>query len=390
MSKHSPFAALSGFLAVALVAVIGLAVAGVFDSGDGGSGSSAASSTPLTSTGTQAPAAPLPRNASVADIYSKVSPGVVQVESRTGGSNPLTGGGGGGTGSGFVIDDQGRVVTNDHVVDGATSVTVRFGEKEDPIPAKVLGADPSSDVALLKIDPGKVKGGIKPVTLGDSSKLRVGEPTVAIGSPFGLDGSLTTGVVSALDRTVKSPNGFGIDGVIQTDAAINPGNSGGPLLDGQGRVIGVNAQIATNGADSNSGVGFAIPVNTVKQVVPSLERSGSIKRAFLGVSTADVTPDVAKQLGLTVQNGALVGSVVNGGPADKAGIRAAGPDGRGGDVIVAVNGKAITQPDDVATAISSLKPGDQARVEVLRGSKRTTLTVTLGDRPKQTQTQQQP
>jgi S1-C subfamily serine protease len=385
MSKHSPFAALSGFLAVALVAVVALAVAGVFDRDDGGSSSSA----PLTSSGTQAPAAPLPRNASVADIYSKVSPGVVQVESRTGGGNPLTGGGGGGTGSGFVIDDQGRVVTNDHVVDRATTVTVRFGEKQDPIPAKVLGTDPSTDVALLKIDPDKVKGGIKPVTLGDSSKLRVGEPTVAIGSPFGLDGSLTTGVVSALDRTVRSPNGFSIDGVVQTDAAINPGNSGGPLLDGQGRVIGVNAQIATNGSDSNSGVGFAIPVNTVKQVVPALERNGEIKRAYLGVSTADVTPEIAKELGLSVTDGALVGSVVQGGPADKAGIRAAAPNGRGGDVIVSVNGKAVKQPDDVATAIASLEPGDEARVEVLRGSKRTTLTVTLADRPKQSQTTQQ-
>ena len=385
MSKHSPFAALSGFLAVALVAVVALAVAGVFDRDDGGSSSSA----PLTSSGTQAPAAPLPRNSSVADIYSKVSPGVVQVESRTGGGNPLTGGGGGGTGSGFVIDDQGRVVTNDHVVDRATTVTVRFGEKQDPIPAKVLGTDPSTDVALLKIDPDKVKGGIKPVTLGDSSKLRVGEPTVAIGSPFGLDGSLTTGVVSALDRTVRSPNGFSIDGVVQTDAAINPGNSGGPLLDGQGRVIGVNAQIATNGSDSNSGVGFAIPVNTVKQVVPALERNGEIKRAYLGVSTADVTPEIAKELGLSVTDGALVGSVVQGGPADKAGIRAAAPNGRGGDVIVSVNGKAVKQPDDVATAIASLEPGDEARVEVLRGSKRTTLTVTLADRPKQSQTTQQ-
>jgi S1-C subfamily serine protease len=385
MSKHSPFAALSGFLAVALVAVVALAVAGVFDRDDGGSSSSA----PLTSSGTQAPAAPLPRNSSVADIYSKVSPGVVQVESRTGGGNPLTGGGGGGTGSGFVIDDQGRVVTNDHVVDRATTVTVRFGEKQDPIPAKVLGSDPSTDVALLKIDPDKVKGGIKPVTLGDSSKLRVGEPTVAIGSPFGLDGSLTTGVVSALDRTVRSPNGFSIDGVVQTDAAINPGNSGGPLLDGQGRVIGVNAQIATNGSDSNSGVGFAIPVNTVKQVVPALERNGEIKRAYLGVSTADVTPEIAKELGLSVTDGALVGSVVQGGPADKAGIRAAAPTGRGGDVIVSVNGKAVKQPDDVATAIASLEPGDEARVEVLRGSKRTTLTVTLADRPKQSQTTQQ-
>ena len=385
MSKHSPFAALSGFLAVALVAVVALAVTGVFDRDDGGSSSSA----PLTSSGTQAPAAPLPRNSSVADIYSKVSPGVVQVESRTGGGNPLTGGGGGGTGSGFVIDDQGRVVTNDHVVDRATTVTVRFGEKQDPIPAKVLGTDPSTDVALLKIDPDKVKGGIKPVTLGDSSKLRVGEPTVAIGSPFGLDGSLTTGVVSALDRTVRSPNGFSIDGVVQTDAAINPGNSGGPLLDGQGRVIGVNAQIATNGSDSNSGVGFAIPVNTVKQVVPALERNGEIKRAYLGVSTADVTPEIAKELGLSVTDGALVGSVVQGGPADKAGIRAVAPNGRGGDVIVSVNGKAVKQPDDVATAIASLEPGDEARVEVLRDSKRTTLTVTLADRPKQSQTTQQ-
>jgi putative serine protease PepD len=382
MSKRMPFAAISGFLAVALVATLALGFAGAFDRNSGSSGDETRSMTPGQ---LGSPSAPLPRGATVADLYQKVSPGVVQIAVRSGR--------GGGTGSGFVIDDEGRIVTNDHVVDGANEVAVRFGsdEGDDPIPAKVLGTDPSTDLALIKVDPSKVKGGVKPLALGDSDRLRVGEATIAIGSPFGLSGSLTTGVVSALERSVQSPNGFSIDQVIQTDAAINPGNSGGPLLDARGRVIGVNAQIATNGgAAANSGVGFAIPVNTVKDVVPKLEENGTIKRAYLGVTTSDVTPDIAKALKLPVDDGALVRDVVTGGPASSAGVRAAsGSTGRGGDVIVAVDGTAIQSPEDIARAIADAKPGDKATLDVLRGGDKKKLTVTLGERPQSSPQQPQ-
>jgi S1-C subfamily serine protease len=383
MSKRMPFAAISGFLFVALIATLGLGFAGAFDR-NGSSSSNDARSTPTAELGS--PSAPLPQGATVADLYQKVSPGVVQIGVRTAQ--------GGGTGSGFVIDDQGRIVTNDHVVDGANQVRVRFGadEDSDPVPAKVLGTDPSTDLALIKVDPSKVKGGVKPLALGDSDELRVGEATIAIGSPFGLSGSLTTGVVSALERSVESPNGFSIDKVIQTDAAINPGNSGGPLLDSRGRVIGVNAQIATGGGSgANSGVGFAIPVNTVKDVIPKLEANGSIRRAYLGVTTSDVTTDVAKALKLPVDDGALVRDVVRGGPAAAAGLRAgSGATGLGGDVIVGVNGTSIKTPEDIAKAIEDEKPGDKAQIQVLRGGDKKTVTVTLGERPNQTRSQQDP
>jgi S1-C subfamily serine protease len=379
-NRHSPFAALSGFLAVALVAVLVLGFAGVFDRNDG---STSATTTSSSSTG--APVAPLARNASVADIYQRVSKGVVQVDVRSGGS-PLSGGGGG-TGSGFVVDSAGHIVTNEHVVDGAQQVQVRFDPDQDPIPATVEGSDPSTDLAVIKVDPGKVKGGISPLTLGDSSSLRVGEPTIAIGSPFGLEGSLTTGVVSALDRQVQSPNGFSIDGVVQTDAAINPGNSGGPLLDARGRVIGINAQIASSGARSNSGVGFAIPINTAKKVIPSLQRGEAIKRAYLGVSTTNVTSDLSKRLSLGTTSGALIADVVAGGPAADAGLRPAAANGRGGDVIVGVNGRKVAQADDLSTALSSLKPGDEARLDLIRAGAKRTVTVKLGERPNATQSQ---
>jgi S1-C subfamily serine protease len=378
MSKRIPFAAITGFLVVALIATLALGFAGAFDRNSSSNGNTSGS---LPTAQLGSPSAPLPQGATVADLYQKVSPGVVQIGVRTSQ--------GGGTGSGFVIDTDGRIVTNDHVVDGANQVEVRFGSDEsaDPVPAKVLGTDPSTDLALIKVDPSKVKGGVKPLALGNSDSLRVGESTIAIGSPFGLSGSLTTGVVSALERSVQSPNGFSIDKVIQTDAAINPGNSGGPLLDARGRVIGVNAQIATGGGGAaNSGVGFAIPVNTVKDVIPKLEQNGSIKRAYLGVSTSDVTPSVAKALKLPVQDGALVRDVVTGGPAADAGLRAAsGTTGLGGDVIVGVNGTAVKTPEDIATAIQDAKPGDKATLDVLRGGNKKSVTVTLGERPNATQ-----
>ena len=254
---------------------------------------------------------------------------------------------------------------------------MRFGEDGKAIQAKLVGRDPSTDVAVLKIDAGAMPNDAKPLTLGDSSNLRPGVPAIAIGSPFGLEGTVTTGIVSALDRKIESPNGFEISGVVQTDAAINPGNSGGPLLDGEGRVIGINSQIATGGnSNANSGVGFAVPVNTVKQVVPKLQANGKIDRAWLGVATQE-TP---------TGGGAVVAQVNQGGPADDGGLRS-------GDRIVSLDGRAVRTPSDLGLIVLSKKPGESVKLEVERGGDTRTLTVKLGTRPDQSaqsQQQQQP
>jgi putative serine protease PepD len=259
-----------------------------------------------------------------------------------------------------VLDHDGYVLTNDHVVDGAKSVRVRFTEG-GPVTAKVVGADPSSDLALLKVEPGGRK--LKMLRLGSSSAIRVGQPAIAIGNPFGLRGTLTTGVVSATGRSIKAPNEFSIDDVIQTDAAINPGNSGGPLLDAAGRVIGVNAQIATT-TQANSGVGFAIPIDTAKRVIVDLKAGKHIKRPFLGVTTGDPTTGT----------GAIIARVVAGGPADKAGLRA-------GDRIVSLAGRPITQSSDVSQAVTAKKPGDAVALRIRRDGSERTINVTLGTRP---------
>ena len=312
------------------------------------------------------PAAPRTAPTSVADIYARVSGSVVFVSARGGDGQLQFNGQGGGraaSGSGFVVDTAGHIVTNEHVVENADRFTVRFGEKGDPIPAKLIGKDPSSDLAVLSIDPDKAEGGTKPLSLASSSSLRPGEAAIAIGSPFGLSGTVTTGIVSALGREIEAPNGFSIPGAVQTDAAINPGNSGGPLLDAAGRVIGVNSQIASQ-SGSNSGVGFAVPSDTVKDVVPKLIKSGKIDRAWLGLSSAE-QPD---------SPGAVVGTVTNGSPAEKAGIR-------GGDVITAIGGKTIRNPSDLSLTVLTKLPGDEVKVELKRDGKSRTVTVKLGNRP---------
>ncbi len=342
---------LIGALSVAVVSAV-LAIAGVFDSGeDAGSRGARAQAA-------QPPAAsPGGTPTSVADIYEQVSPAVVFVQATSGGQ--------GGSGSGFVISEDGKIVTNQHVIDGATRVSVRFGEEGESIPARVMGDDPSTDIALLKIDPERVEGDLRALELAPGERrLRPGEATIAIGAPFGLAGSVTTGVVSALNRDIRSPNGFGISGVVQTDAAINPGNSGGPLLNAEGQVIGVNSQIAT-GSGSNSGVGFAVPVSTVREVVPLLERDGEIERPYLGVETGDA-PGSAE--------GALITGVVGGGPAADAGLRPA-------DRIVRVGEAAVDESRDVSAAIADRKPGDRVEIRYLRGGEERTATVRLGERP---------
>ncbi len=358
-----------GALSVALVAGV-LAATGVFDSSDTASGGGAASAQSAQSA---PPAAAGGTPTSVADIYERVAPAVVFVQARRARPQtpalPIPGPPGRdratATGSGFVIDDDGDIVTNQHVIDGSRDVRVRFGEKADPIRARVVGEDPSTDLALLKIDPKAVKGGLKVLELADSSRLRPGEATIAIGAPFGLAGSVTTGIVSALEREIQSPNRFPIAGVVQTDAAINPGNSGGPLLDAQGRAIGVNSQIATSGDNQSSGVGFAVPINEVKKVAPLLERDGKIDRPYLGVSTSD---------GTAARRGAIVRAVIARGPAAEAGLRV-------NDRIVGVAGKPVDEASDVAAAISDRKVGERVEIRYVRGGQERTATVELGKRP---------
>ena len=328
-----------------------------------------------------------PSGQTVNDIYRRTDAGVAFVQARGGsaGRSPIPGipaPRGRASGSGFALDREGYVLTNAHVVEGAEDVRVRFGDQE-LVKAKVRGSDPSTDLALLQVDPDKVK--LRPIPLGDSGKVQVGDQVIAIGNPFGLEHTVTTGIVSALQRSIEAPNGFSIENAIQTDASINPGNSGGPLLDGAGRVIGINAQIATGGGSNGSvGIGFAIPINLAKRIVPQLKDKGEVEHAYIGVTTSTV-PDEAR--GLPTKDGALVQQVAPDSPAEKAGFRAGvreTADGivLGGDLIVRVDGVPIEEPAQVAAAIADNKPGDRIPVEYYRGKKLRRLTLTLGERPK--------
>ncbi|HEV7885433.1 MAG TPA: trypsin-like peptidase domain-containing protein [Solirubrobacteraceae bacterium] len=338
---------------------------------------------------------PTPNALTPREIYKRDAPGVVYITADTGPSQPspfLPGGGGGGggtaTGSGFVIEKGGSIVTNAHVVEGARRVSVRFSDSKIAT-AKVVGQDPSSDLALLQVDP---KGlDLRPLALGSSKRVQVGDPTVAIGNPFGLDRTLTTGVVSALQRSIPSlQQGFSINNVIQTDAAINPGNSGGPLIDAGGRVIGVNSQIETGGASrGNIGIGFAVPIDTAKEVIPQLRRGGTVRRAYLGVSTRTIDASL-ERLHLGVQDGALVQTVEPGSPAARAGLHGGDrqvdlggePVRVGGDIIVSVEDTRVGTADDVSQLIGSHKPGDVVRLQIVRDGKQRTVTVRLGRRPR--------
>jgi S1-C subfamily serine protease len=327
----------------------------------------------------------------VADIYKQEGAGVVFVVAKTGSDSspspfgsPDGGGGGSASGSGFVVDKAGTIVTNAHVAGDADEVQVRFEEDGELVDADVVGTDPSTDVAVLKVDPDDAK--LQPLPLGKSSDTQVGDAVVAIGNPFGYTRSVTTGIVSAKQRQITAPNGFAIENVIQTDASINPGNSGGPLLDAEGRVIGINSQIATGGSQGSVGIGFAVPIDTVKDLLPRLKEGETIERAFLGIEMIGVTDDLARDLNLGADEGALIQKVVEDGPADKAGLRAGKTstgDGviAGGDLIVKVNGKDVKTSDDVPAAIADLEPGDKVEVEYYRGDDRKTAEVELGKRP---------
>jgi putative serine protease PepD len=293
---------------------------------------------------------------SVTDVYRRAASGVVEITVATGGANQF-GGSGQAQGSGFVYDTNGHIVTNEHVVDGATSVTVMLANGKR-YTAKVVGTDASTDLAVLKIDAPASQ--LHPLALADSSSLAVGAGVVAIGSPFGLQGTVTSGIVSALHREIEAPNNFTIQDAIQTDAAINHGNSGGPLLDLQGRVIGVNAQIKSD-SGGNEGVGFAIPSNTVRSVVSAILRNGSVQHAYLGVS-------------LAADGAARIDAVIGGRPAANAGLQA-------GDVITRLDGTAITSGSQLRGVIDAKQPGDKVRITVRRNGSERTFTVTLAVRP---------
>jgi S1-C subfamily serine protease len=322
----------------------------------------------------------------VQDIYREEGDSVVYIEAEGVSEDSLFGQQQGtATGSGFVVDENGTILTNAHVVQGAESVAVSFEEDGDAIDAEVRGVDNDTDLAVLKIDPSEVEN-LRAIPLGDSSQVEVGDPVVAIGNPLGFQRTVTTGIVSALQRQIDAPSGFSISNVIQTDASINPGNSGGPLLDAQGRVIGINSQIATSGGQGSVGIGFAVPVNTAKELLPELRAGEDIERAYLGVQMAAVNEELQQELDLPVSEGALVTDAVEGGPADDAGLEGGGTDLSGelsadGDVIVAMDGVEVADPDDVAAAVADKKPGDKVRIEVYRGDEKRTVTVTLGERP---------
>jgi putative serine protease PepD len=323
---------------------------------------------------------------SVGQIYRQAYKGVVEITVASGSGN-LSPFGGSQTqraqGSGFVYDTSGDVITNQHVVAGATSISVKFWNGAT-YKATVVGTDASTDLAVIKVDaPSSL---LVPLTLGDSGKIAVGDGVVAIGSPFGLQETVTSGIVSALHRQMTSPNNFTIDDSIQTDAAINHGNSGGPLLDQHGSVIGVNAQIESD-SGGNEGVGFAIPSNTVKSIVSQLLSSGKVAHAFLGVSGVTIPSSVAGNLNLAA--GAEVATVRTGTPAAKAGLRAAtgtravnGQDyPTGGDVITAVDGTKIATVNALVSAVNTKKPGDAISITYVRGGTSHTVRVTLTSRP---------
>lgn len=384
MTSFRPLPALLATAALgAAVAVGAVAVLGGFD----------ASTTVVTETVTQpaAGATPaLPGGAlSINEIYEAAAPGVVQINAVSGQttSDPFAGPSTA-LGSGFIVDKAGNIVTNYHVIQGSDQVRVSFSN-QDTVVADVVGTDPSTDLAVLKVETDA--SALTPLPLGDSDEVRVGDPVVAIGNPFGLDRTATAGIVSALQRLITAPNRFTIDHVIQTDAPINRGNSGGPLLNMRGEVIGVATQIETGntGAMGNVGIGFAVPSNTVKDVVAQIISTGRVARAFLGITGQAITPTLVGEYKLSVTEGVIVESVADGSGADRAGLRggeeqvvvAGETYVLGGDIIVGFEGEKISSIGELRDVIAQHKPGDKVKLEIYRDGKKTSVTVTLGRQP---------
>ncbi|MGH9804667.1 MAG: S1C family serine protease [Candidatus Acidiferrales bacterium] len=323
------------------------------------------------------------------EVYSEASPAVVNVTTRTiemdffQGAVPVEG-----TGSGFIVNRDGTIITNYHVVANAQQVQITLSDRSS-FPARVVGVDPISDLAVLRINPGQRK--LPVLALGDSSRLQVGQKVLAIGNPFGFQGTLTTGVISALERTISTQSGALLDEAIQTDTAINRGNSGGPLLDSQGRVIGVNTLIFSPQGGGSIGIGFATPVNTVKFVLEDLVRHGRVRRPWVGVSAHDVWPELAELLELPVKEGLMVAEVFKGGPADRAGLRGGTRSvvvGRyrflvGGDIITAIDGQPMTSMLSLNRLIYRKRPGDEVEITYYRGREKRSVKVALQERPQQ-------
>ena len=316
-------------------------------------------------------------------IYKRVLPSVVNITSTAlvfdffYGTVPQQG-----QGSGFILDKAGHILTNYHVVAGANrGVEVQLSDKRK-FAAHVIGTDRTHDLALLQID----APNLQPVTLADSSQLNVGQKVYAIGNPFGLAGTMTRGIISAI-RPIRSAEGAPIEDAIQTDAAINPGNSGGPLLNSSGEVIGINTMIASNGADQSSGIGFAIPINTAKAVLADLLKYGRVKRPSLGIVSFAIGPDLASQMGLAASSGVLIQRVVPGGAAERAGLHGGHeqayvgntPIMLGGDLIIAIDGQEVTDPQDINAIMEKHQAGDTVSVTIVRGQRRMTIKLMLGE-----------
>lgn len=316
----------------------------------------------------------------IQQIVKETSPSIVTVTS-VGGAAPESGAAQ--LGSGFVIDRHGRILTNDHVLadDGAVRVSFEDGTTRE---AEILGRDPSTDLAVLAVD--ELPALAKPVPLGSSASLTVGDDVVAIGNPFGLERTATTGIVSGLKRNINAPDGFPIQNTIQTDAAIDRGNSGGPLLDAAGRVVGINSQISTRDGD-NDGVGFAIPMDTVRPVAESIIATGEPQHAWIGITGTPLTPDDAEALGIDGRRGVAVIEVDDRGPAEEGGFRgraggvADSEPPRGADLIVEINGREVVDMADVSQAVASRRVGDSVEFGLLRDGEPVTITLTLADRP---------
>jgi S1-C subfamily serine protease len=374
---------------VALLLSLAL-LAGCGTSTDGGSTASGSTESEVARDQGAAPAPQVAIEASspgfdATGVYRQAAPGVVTIRSVFSE--------GAAEGSGFVLDDKGEIVTNAHVVTDestgervpAKNVYVEFPDR-NVVPAKIVGFDPFNDVALLKVAPAGLP--LHPLKLGDDGELQVGQPVAAIGSPFGEQHSLSVGVVSATDRSVKSLTQFEIFGAIQTDASINPGNSGGPLLEAGARVVGINQQIETN-SGANDGVGFAVPVSAIKRSVAQLREDGTAEYAYMGVSSQALYPQLARKLGLDTTFGGLIAEVVSGGPAEKAGLQGGNDKLRfqaaqyrtGGDVILQIDGQNIVEENDLARVIAAHKPGDKVTLTVLHDNQREKVELTLGKRP---------
>jgi S1-C subfamily serine protease len=378
--RSHPFgSALLGGAVVAVFAVLAFAT-GLVSTGGG----STTTREVVASSGTT-PAADVTSNDeggnTVNEIYKADADGVAFIETKVAEGVD--------SGSGVVLDDEGHVLTNNHVVEGGEEITVSLEAEGKMYPAEVVGTEPNSDLALLKVDAPAAK--LHPLTLGDSSKMEVGDPVVAIGNPFDLQRTVTSGIVSALQREIQAPDGVTIDNVIQTDAAINPGNSGGPLINGSGEVIGINSQIYTGGEgnDGNVGIGFAIPINTAKEEIAKLESGTADEHGYLGISGANITPELAQAFNLPVEEGVLVQQVEEGGPAAAAGIQGAttaaeveGQEfGLGGDIITAIDGEKIGSTEDLVKTISDAHAGETVEVTVIRNEETATVSVKLAERP---------